>query len=285
MQADLVIPENRKSMKQFLVLALIALAIAATGCRATRKINAVIAPKDSTRIPVNDAHADSIKMIQGLLSGINNNHIDFNTFSGKIKVDYWDKDGKGPDLTVFVRIKKDSAIWLSVNATVFSYEAFRVLITPDSVKLINKKDKIVQLRASNYLVEVAHLPFNFQGLQDLIIGNPVFLDQANIVSYKKDNSVTSLLSIGDIFKNLLTIGNDDFLVRNAKLDDVDPNRNRTASIAYSNYSGSGGKPFATFRKINLVEKNKIDVELDFKQFSFNESLNFPFSIPKNYTQQ
>lgn len=285
MQADLVIPENRKSMKQFLVLALIGLAIAATGCRATRKINAVIAPKDSTRIPVYDAHADSIKIIQGLLSGINNNHIDFNTFSGKIKVDYWDKDGKGPDLTVFVRIKKDSAIWLSVNATVFSYEAFRVLITPDSVKLINKKDKIVQLRASNYLVEVAHLPFNFQGLQDLIIGNPVFLDQANIVSYKKDNSVTSLLSIGDIFKNLLTIGNDDFLVRNAKLDDVDPNRNRTASIAYSNYSGSGGKPFATFRKINLVEKNKIDVELDFKQFSFNESLNFPFSIPKNYTQQ
>lgn len=285
MQADLVIPENRKSMKQFLVLALIALAIAATGCRATRKINAVIAPKDSTRIPVNDPHADSIKLIQGLLSGINNNHIDFNTFSGKIKVDYWDKDGKGPDLTVFVRIKKDSAIWLSVNATVFSYEAFRVLITPDSVKLINKKDKIVQLRASNYLVEVAHLPFNFQGLQDLIIGNPVFLDQANIVSYKKDNSVTSLLSIGDIFKNLLTIGNDDFLVRNAKLDDVDPNRNRTASIAYSNYNGSGGKPFATFRKINLVEKNKIDVELDFKQFSFNESLNFPFSIPKNYTLQ
>lgn len=263
---------------------MILLAVVATGCRTTRKINSVIAPKDSTKLVVNDPHADSMRNIHAIIEGINRNHIDFKTFSAKIKVDYWDKDGKGPDLTVFVRIQKDSAIWLSVNATVFSYEAFRVLITPDSVKLINKKDKLVQLRSSGYLVEVAHLPFDFKGLQDLIIGNPVFLD-SNIVSYTKEPNVTSLLSIGEIFKNLLTIGNSDNLPQHSKLDDVNQNRNRTADLSYSNYNGSAGKPFATFRKISLAEKNKIDVELDFKQFSFNESLNFPFSIPKNYTVQ
>ncbi|ULQ51034.1 DUF4292 domain-containing protein [Flavihumibacter fluvii] len=272
-------------MKQVVFLAWIALAIAATGCKATKKINAAIAPRDSTKVVVvNDPHADSMNNIHQIIQSINNNYIDFNTFAAKIKVDYWDKDGKGPDLTVFVRMQKDSAIWLSVNATVFSYEAFRVMITPDSVKLINKKDKLVQLRSSSYLVEVAHLPFDFKGLQNLIIGNPVFLD-SNIVSYKKEPNVTSLLSIGSIFKNLLTIGNTDYLVQHSKLDDVDPNRSRTADLSYSNYNGSGGKPFPTFRKINLAEKNKIDVELEFKQFSFNESLNFPFSIPKNYTVQ
>jgi hypothetical protein len=272
-------------MKQLVFFAMVILAIAATGCRATKKINAAIAPRDSTKVVMlSDPHADSVLNINRMVSAIYNNRIDFKTFSAKVKVDYWDKDGKGPDLTVFVRMQKDSAIWLSVNATVFSYEAFRVLITPDSVKLINKKDKLVQLRSSNYLVEVAHLPFDFKGLQDLIIGNPVFLD-ANIVSYKQEPNVTSLLSIGEIFKNLITIGNTDYLVQHSKLDDVNPVRNRTADLSYSNYNGAGGKAFATFRKISLAEKNKIDVELEFKQFSFNESLNFPFSIPKNYTVQ
>jgi Domain of unknown function (DUF4292) len=269
-------------MKQIVLV--LALAIAIAGCHTTRKINAVIATRDSTVLVKGDAHADSVKNIQIMLGGISNNLIDFTSFSAKIKVDYWDKDGKGPDLTVFVRMQKDSVIWLSVNATVFSYEAFRVLITPDSVKLINKKDKIVQLRSSAYLVEVAKLPFDFKGLQNLIIGNPVFLD-SNIVSYKRDAGSTTLLSIGETFKNLLTIGNEDFLLQHSKLDDVNPNRNRTADLSYSNYNGSAGKAFASFRKISLAEKNKIDVELDFKQFSFNESLNFPFAIPKNYTVQ
>ena len=271
-------------MKQLVFFALVILAIAASGCRATKKINAVIAPKDSTKVVIKDAHADSLENINRIVNAINKNFIDFKTFSAKIKVDYWDKDGKGPDLTVFVRMQKDSAIWLSVNATVFSYEAFRVLITPDSVKLINKKDKLVQLRSSSYLVEVAHLPFDFSGLQNLIIGNPVFLD-SNIVSYRQDANVTSLLSIGEIFKHLITVRNSDSLVQHSKLDDVNPVMSRTADLSYGNYNVTGGKSFATVRKISLVEKNKIDVELEFKQFSFNESLNFPFSVPKNYTVQ
>jgi hypothetical protein len=90
------------------------------------------------------------------------NRIDFNTFSGKIKVDYWDKDGKGPDLTVFLRMKKDSIIWISINASLLSIEVFRVMITPDSVKVLNKKDKEFQLRSVSYIQEVAHLPFDFK---------------------------------------------------------------------------------------------------------------------------
>ncbi|MBZ5858435.1 DUF4292 domain-containing protein [Flavihumibacter profundi] len=271
-------------MKQVIYVLVIIAALVTTGCHTTKKINAVITRKDSTETVLVDPHIDSVQYINNLMSAIGKNRIDYKTFSAKIKVDYWDKDGKGPDLTIFVRMQKDSVIWLSINATVFSYEAFRVIITPDSVKLLNKKDKILQLRSSNYLVEVAHLPFDFAGLQDLIIGNPVFLD-SNIVSYKKEPDVTSLLCIGEIFKNLLTIDNGDFLVRHSKLDDVNPIRNRTADLSYANYDGAGGKAFSTSRSIILTEKNRFEVQLDFKQFAFNETLNFPFPIPKNYTVQ
>lgn len=272
-------------MKQIMYVLVLLIGMGAIGCRATRKLNTAIAKKDSvTTTVLADAHADSMNYIRQVFANLENNRIDYKTFSAKMKVEYWDKDGKGPELMVFVRMQKDSLIWLSVNATMFSYEAFRILITPDSVKLINKKDKVVQFRSVKYLEEMAKIPFDFKNVQEMIVGNPLFLD-TNIVSYKTGPSSISLLSIGDIFKNLLTMGNENFLLQHIKLDDVDVIRNRTCDMSFSNYDGTAGMPFSTFRKMSFTEKSKIDVQMEFKQFSFNEKLAYPFNIPKNYTIQ
>jgi hypothetical protein len=272
-------------MKQLVYVAAVLIGIASVGCSATKKINTVIAKKDSAQTTIlAGAHEDSLRYIREVYGKLASNTIDYKTFSAKMKVEYWDKDGKGPDLTVFVRMQKDSIIWLSVNATVFSYEAFRILITPDSLKLINKQDKVVQLRSVKYLEEVAQIPFDFKSVQELIIGNPLFLD-SNIVSYRKGPETISLLSMGDLFKNLITIGVENYLLQHIKLDDQNLRRNRTADLSFSNYSGQGGIPFATYRKMSFTEKAKIDVQMEFKQYAFNESLSYPFTIPKNYTVQ
>ncbi|MFT4023504.1 MAG: DUF4292 domain-containing protein [Flavihumibacter sp.] len=271
-------------MRIFSIIACIAL-LSMAGCRAPRKISTSLPKKDtSATVIVADRHADSMQFVHDVLSTIEKNRLDYETFSGKIKVEYWDKDGKGPDLTVFVRMKKDSIIWLSVNATVFSYEAFRILITPDSVKLINKKDKEVQLRSVKYLEEMARLPFDFKNFQDVLVGNPIFLD-SNVVSYQQQADALSLLIVGDFFKNLLTVSNDGYAVKHIKLDDVDEKRNRTCDLGYDNYTAANGHRFATTRRISLAEKTKLDVQMEYKQFGFNESLAYPFNIPKNYRQK
>src|ERR1700712_1197814 len=179
-------------------------------CRPTKKIQTAIARKDTTRtIIVNDSKADSIKFVHDVFNKVKGRKIDFKTFSAKIKVEYSDKDGKGPDLTVFVRMVKDSVIWLSINATVFSYEAFRVLITHDSVIVQNRKDKQVQFRSLGYLQELTQLPFDFSTVQDLILGNAIYLD-SNIVSFKKNESSVLLSSTGKFFKHLMTLSSNDF---------------------------------------------------------------------------
>ena len=264
------------------VLALIIIVSIAISCSPTRKINTAIAKKDTAQvIMVDEAKRDSLKFISQVFQGLQKNRIDFKTFSGKIKVEYTDKDGKGPDLTVFARVIKDSAIWLSINATILSYEAFRVLITKDSVKVLNKKDRIVQLRSVSYLQEISQVPFDFSNLQDLIVGNPIFVD-SNIVFYRKNESNISLMSSGAFFKNLLTVSNNDYLVLNSKLDDLDARRNRTCALSYGNYENRNGIMFPTLRKITIAEKSTIDVDMDFKQYSFNETLSLPFAIPRNY---
>ncbi|MDE3249343.1 MAG: DUF4292 domain-containing protein [Bacteroidota bacterium] len=262
--------------------------ITGAGCRSAKKIQTAITKTktDTTQmILVNNAHADSVAVIHDLMGKLNSNRIShFNTFSAKVKVNYRDKEGEQPELTVFIRMKKDSIIWLSVNATIFSYEALRVLITPDSVIVLNKKDKIVQYRSVNYLKELVNLPFDFYTLQDLLLGNPVYLD-SNVVSYKKNDQSITLMSAGPQFKHLLSITNNDFLLQHSKLDDADPLRNRTADLTYTGYENVNGVKFATERRVSVSEKGKLDIDMNFKQFSFNETLSYPFSVPKNFKRQ
>ena len=255
----------------------------AFGCRPTKKIQTAITKKDTTRpvIVTDNSAADSIKYVQEVFKKVKSHRIDFNTFSAKIKVDYTDKDGPGPDLTVFVRMQKDSIIWLSINATVFSYEAFRVLITRDSVIVQNKKDKQVQFRSLGYLQELTQLPFDFSTVQDLIIGNAIYLD-SNIVSFKKNESSVLMLTTGKFFKHLMTLSANDFTLLHSKLDDINVTRNRTCDLTYTGYENKTGLLFPTGRKISVAEKSKLDIDMDFKQYSFNEILSYPFSIPKNY---
>ena len=132
-----------------------------------------------------------------------------------------------------------------------------------------------------YLQEVTALPLDLSSLQDLILGNPVFLD-SNIVSYTQTNEIITLLSTGDFFKNLFTVNKDSKLVQSSKLDDLDELRNRTCYIAYSDYENKENVNFATKRHITVTEKKKLVIKVEFKQYDFNERLSFPFSVHKNY---
>jgi hypothetical protein len=172
-------------------------------------------------------------------------------------------------------------IWISINATLLGIEAFRAVITPDSVKVLNKLDKFYQLRSVSYLKEITHLPFDFNVLQSIILGNPIYLD-SNILYYSKDIQGISVLSIGPVFRNYLTLNPGDLTIKHSKLDDVDLMRARNCDITYGQYERTDTVLFSTYRKIAVAEKARLDVEMNFTKYSFNENLNFPFSIPKNY---
>ena len=268
------------------ILILITSALLISSCRSTRKIQSAISvKKDSTEVakPTSDPHQDSIKFIKANYNQLLANKIEFETFSAKINTDYEGGDGKKYDVNVFVRMKKDSLIWISVNGAI-GIEGMRVLIDRDSVRILNKLDKEYQVRSLEYLTEVAALPLDLRTVQELIIGNPVFLD-TNIVSYSTVDNTISLLSEGQWFRHLISMNNNDHLVLHSKLDDVDILRNRTCFLSYGEYETDKGPKFSTSRTISVTEKNKLDVKLKFKQYAFNETLSYPFSVPKNYKKK
>lgn len=258
--------------------------IAASSCRGPKKIQTAINKKDTTEIVVvrdtGARHEDTVQFVQRVLDTILRQKILFTTFNAKVDVDYTGGDGKKYNVNATIRMYKDSVIWVSVNA-ILGIEAMRLIVTKDSVKLINKLDKIYTARSVSYLQEVVALPLDLSTFQDLIIGNPVFLD-SNIVSYTRSGEELSLLSIGSIFRHFITLHANDMRVQHSKMDDVDVLRNRTCDLVYEKYEDKKGVRFSTRRQITVSEKSKLDVKLDFKNYDFNETLSFPFSVPKNY---
>ncbi|MBS1653913.1 MAG: DUF4292 domain-containing protein [Bacteroidetes bacterium] len=273
-------------MKKILVLAATAVVLF-TSCRSTKKIQTAIANshKDSVVViaPATNPKEDSVNFIRDTYTQLTGHHINFTSFSAKINVDYSDGN-KNYNVNATLRMYKDSAIWISVNA-IFGIEALRAFITKDSVKILDKQNKTYTARSVEYLKDVTALPLDLSTLQDLLIGNPVFLD-SNITAYSKTANVISLINIGDWFKNLVTLDDQKKLLLHSKLDDVDDTRSRTCDLTYSDYENKSGIDFSTGRQISIIAtKSKLDITLNFKQYDFNEPLNFPFSIPKNYKRK
>jgi hypothetical protein len=254
-------------------------------CKTVKHINKAIAPKDSTVVIIPDqSNIDSLLMIRKTIDNLNRNYIDFKTFNAKIKVEYQDTKGRQPDVTAIVRIIKDSAIWVSLTASILNIEIYRVLITKDSVILLKKQEREVQYRSLDYLQEVTEIPFDYKTLQDLLIGNPIFVD-SNIVYYKKTETQILFSMVGQFFKHLLALSSTNYQLMHSKLDDVDMARSRTADLTYADYENKTGINFSTYREITVSEKNKLDIRLNFKQYEFNKELSVSFNIPKNYSRR
>ncbi|MBL0357386.1 MAG: DUF4292 domain-containing protein [Chitinophagaceae bacterium] len=254
-------------------------------CKSAKTIQAAISKKDTTALMIaGTSKEDSLNIIKDAIAVVHKKHTDFKTFSAKIKVEYQDSKGKQPGITAFVRMIKDSVIWISGYATVFNIEAFRAKITMDSVFVIDKINKEVQMRSIDYLQEVTQIPFDFKTLQDLLLGNPIFFTDS-VVSYKETESKILLSTVGVDFKHLLTLNKPGNSIVHSKLDDLDINRNRTADITYDEFEEHNGISFSTYREITVSEKNKLDIELKFKQYEFDKELQVNFNIPKNYKRR
>jgi hypothetical protein len=271
------------NIRNFIVTGIICW-IAASGCHSTKSLQSAVGKKDTSVVKNTVIVVDSssrMSAAEETLAALKNNKIDFKTFSAKAKIQYQDRNGKQPDFNAFIRLQKDSVLWVSISATFLGLEAFRLYITPDTLIILNKLDRIVEYYPFSYIESFAHIPMDFDLLQNILIGNPVYIGDS-IVSYRQTENQVLIGTVGAFFKNLTTLSGEGYHLERIKLDDKDISQNRTAALLYGGYEKNTGFDFATNREINVSEKSKVDVSIEFKQYEFNKELSFPFTIPHNY---
>lgn len=77
-----------------------------------------------------------------------------------------------------LRMRRDSAIWVSISPAL-GIEVFRILITPDSLKLISKvpDNKYYYAGRLDVLSQMLGTEIDFDMLQNLLVGNALGLDK------------------------------------------------------------------------------------------------------------
>ena len=273
------------------ILAFLTSILLLAACGTVKKVEGIqdaFSKKDTAQLVV--VHEipviDSAAIVRDIMGKVGQQKINFKTFNAKIKVDYEGAEKKD-NYTVYLSMVKDSVILIRVKGTFLGIaaEGLQARVTRDSVVLVQKVgDKSVTKRSIAYLQEVTEIPFDFMSLQDLLIGNPIFFSN-NLVSYKSNDNQLLVTMVGDLFKNLINIDNTTQRILFSKLNDVNALRNRSCDISYGNFQPLGIYSFAADRKISMSEKSKLDIFLDFKEFSIDDPIKYSFEIPKNYKKK
>ena len=256
-------------------------------CKSTRVIHNAIVKKDTTAamivtpVSAGTLTEDTLHRAAILVDSMELHHFEFNTFTAKMKVDYANQKGKQPDFTAYVRMKRDSLIWISL-ASDLGIEGIRLLITPESIKVMDKLAKTIQERPLSALQEISQIPFTFSDIQHLLLGRAILFEKDSIDSYATKANQFLLAGKAGALRHVLLL-NKDYLPEKSSINDVDPALNRRVDVSYKDYELKNGIFFSKLRELLITYKERMDIQLRFKEYFFDQPLTYPFTVPKKFT--
>jgi len=274
----LAIQGKTKSMKKLVYIAFsFFLLQACTNVKKVQVIQDALTVADSSalkKVP----EIDSLAIVKEIVDHFNTDKISFTTMNAKIKVDY--ESEKNADTYIAnLSIQKDSAIYITIRGAM-GVIGLKALIKKDSVTLFYPLTKKTDKRPLSALVDIVKIPFSFATIQDLIVGNPIYMDNAKLVSFKKSDEKLQVSLLGALFKNLVVLDLEHTKILQLKLDDIDIAQHRTCNISYSNHVNTDKASFPLNREITIESKSKLIIHMEVKEYSFNEPLKYTFAIPR-----
>ena len=267
-----------------IIFFIVSLALVAS-CTTFKKVQVIkeaLSKKDTSSVQLisEKSKVDSSSIVKSIVDKLAQTKIDFTTMNARLKVDY-ESANNADNYIVNLSLVKDSAIYITIRGAM-GVIGLKALVNKESVVLIYplRKNKNIERKSLSYLQEVLKIPFSFTTLQDLLIGNPIYMDKAKLVSYKVNNSKLEVGLIGDLFKNLIVLNEDHTKILQLKLDDIDITQHRTCAISYSNHVTVNQYQFPLNRELIISAQSRLEVHMEVKEFNFNEPLKYTFGVPR-----
>jgi hypothetical protein len=206
------------------------------------------------------------------------NQLDFETLSGRLKIDY--NDGENSQtVSLSLRMKKDETVWISAP-----FGVVKAKITPDKVSFYNKLQNEYFDGDFSYLSNLLGTELDFNKVQNLLLGNAV-LDlrkERYSSSIKNGNYGLEPRRINDLFKILFAIEPRNFKIASQEVSQ--PFEKRFLKMNYQ-YQDLEQKIVPSIINIEALNKDdKTIIELEYKGMEFGKQLNFPYKIPKGFKE-
>ncbi len=242
------------------------------------KNRVAVLPQPDSAISNNDSLQHLVKLIDQFRP-VWNKRLQFNTFIGRAKMKMEAPDDK-QDFTAHFRIRKDSVIW--VNVTALGGISFaKILITRDSFFMVNMLQKTATCVPLASAAKILPSKVDFSSLQNLIIGEP--LRGGEITEVTELNGKWSARVEDSSYVQELLYNKSDSTLTYAQLR-THSISGPTATTNYNSYESSDSRKLSTGRELKIQNGNDVySLEMNFVKFSFDDAMDFPFSIPKSYT--
>jgi len=205
-------------------------------------------------------------------------------------------DGEDHNLDIRVRGRKDSAIWISIQA-VGLIDIAKLLITRDSVKMVVYVKKQYFKGDFNYINQLLNADLDFDLIQAALFGNsadfddddtkmkPV-IDRENchyLLSTERKRKLRRITSGQDSLKRSLQtmrLNPANFKIINNDFEDISTNRSFHAK--YDNFLASDSVFAPHSVNIEIKAEKKIDLKINYVRIEINQPQKITLNIPKNY---
>jgi len=210
---------------------------------------------------------------------------DFTYLTAKAKFKYQDGEQK-LGVTANFRIKKDSAIWISLTPGL-GLEAARVLVNEEGVQMMDKINKTHYVFDYQRLSKQYGVKFTFQLAQAVIYGDALFEperrrdieNEKRLFSYTKEESGFGIThSVGKESGRL------------ERLSAYQLGTSNSIVVNYTDFNQVDDQFVAqkVRAKVKFDDKTKEDAIIDIefsKMLVQDEPLTFPFNVPDKYTKK
>ncbi|MBK7037354.1 MAG: DUF4292 domain-containing protein [Bacteroidetes bacterium] len=202
-------------------------------------------------------------------------HIVYKTFSAKANIDL-----TGPDLSQSVNaqidILKDSVIGISLR--VMGIEGARVMITPDSIKILDRLNQQYIPRSFSFIETNFSLPITYSDLENLICGNPVFYNNTTLTQGVSDDKYVLFAQKG-VYKNTIWLSSEVDILR-MFIEDL--MNKRTLTLTYAEFDKIEGRQFAFLRTILIDATDDFTANIAFSKITFDQPFEFTFNVNPKY---
>ena len=243
------------------------------------------------------------KTAKYILEATKKNTLDYEWISSKVSCSVSIKN-KNSDLNLKLRMKKDSAIWLSISPAL-GIEMARVLITPDSLKYVNRIDKTYYNGSIKQLSSLAPVPVSFYMLQNFITGNQDLQSEKKQGEKKQNDGLPKFKASIDNNYYLLSTTNKKAHQKSIegkkkkdpdasfywispthfkfnKIVELNYSTMQKIIVEYDNYETIEGQLFPMLGTLIFEAISPLTLQLEYSRTELNNPQKFPFSISQKY---
>jgi len=231
-----------------------------------------------------------------LFDSLQAHQFDFEWLSAKAEVEYTDRENSPESFDVNIRVKKDSVIWISVTP-LLGIEAVRVVITPDSMKIMNRLRKTYTARDLSFLDDMLKTHINFEIMQAVLVGNYFpYLKNEKLKSVYEDSTFVILSTLNKRQTKRIMEEKDPTkpIIQDFWIDDyykinkskiTDDRLNRTLQAEYSNFSDVGQMRFPQTILVSVLTTSPLRIRVKYSKVVSGEPQSTPFTVPEKYERK